>query len=108
MLCIKVIRKVGSQVKNGVLTPNIPRKESRMILRLLGKPISPIISKFAEPADRKLSRVPKKINEGTNPYQKRFSCVANNIPFPAKTKPSNHFLQFIKTIITQTLSFVIL
>jgi hypothetical protein len=39
--------------------------------------------------------VPKNIKDGTKPAQKRFSLVASKMPFPAKTKPSNHFLQLI-------------
>ena len=95
VLCKMVIRNVKSQLVKGMFMPKIPRNESRMILRLAGKPISPIISKLAAPDDKKFSSVPKMKNAGTKPYQKRFSLVANNIPLPAKTKPSNHFLQFI-------------
>ena len=91
----RVIKKVKSQSRMGTLKPKMPRKAFRMSLRLFGKPSKPIISKLVVPAERKFSRVPKIINDGTKPVQKRFSLVASRMPLPAKTKPSNHFLQFM-------------
>ena len=95
-----VMKKVKSQSRIGTLIPKIPRKASRMSLRLFGKPSKPIISKFVVPAERKLSKVPKIRNDGMKPIQKRFSLVVSKMPLPAKTKPSNHFLQFMVIIIT--------
>ena len=57
-------------------------------------------SNFPVPLASRFINMPKKIKDGMNPYQKRFSFVAKRIPFPAKTNPSSHFLQFIRIIIT--------
>ena len=95
MLCNNVMAKMYSQSRNGTLMPKIPKKDLPIICKLAGKPMSFIISKFDKPPDKRLSKVPKNIKDGIKPAQKRFSLVASKMPFPAKTKPSNHFLQFI-------------
>lgn len=99
--CKMQIAKIGNQSRNGWLIPKIARNESRRIRRFSGKPSAPMSSNLAKPPESKLISMPKKIKLGTKPYQKRFSLVASNMPFPASANSSNHFLQFINSIITQ-------
>lgn len=44
---------------------------------------------------------------GIKPYQNLFSLVASKMPLPASAKPSNHFLQFIFTIVTHKMDMLI-
>ena len=101
--CKMLIRKIGSQSRNGWPTPKMPRKFSPRIWRDFGNPIANIRSNLEVPPASKFIRRPKKRNVGIKPHQKRFSLVASNIPLPAKAKLSSHFLQFIMVIITQFL-----
>lgn len=77
------------------LMPKILRKESLKIVTVPEKPVAAISSNLEKPPASKFISIAKKIKVGTKPYQKRFSLVASRIPFPAKIKSSNHFLQFI-------------
>lgn len=65
------------------------------------KPVAAMSSKLEKPPASRFISIPKKIKAGTKPNQKRFSLVTSRIPFAAKEKPSNHFLQFIYIIIAQ-------
>ena len=95
----RAIQKTGSQSRKGCLMPKIPRKLSPMIRRPSGKPWMRINSNFDRPPDKRFIKRPKNRKLGMKPYQKSFSLVASKMPFPAKMKPSSHFLQFINTII---------
>ena len=59
-------------------------------------------SNLEVPPESRFIKIPKKIKLGIKPYQKRFSLVASRMPLPASTKSSNHFLQFINSIIAQS------
>ena len=76
-------------------------KASPMMRRPPGKPEILINSNFDKPPERRFIKRPKKKKAGIKPHQKRFSLVAKSIPFPARLKPSHHFLQFINIIIAQ-------
>ena len=89
------IAKIGSQLRKGWLRPKIERKESRRILRDLGKPSAPMSSILEKPPERRFIKKPKKRKLGIKPYQKRFSRVASIIPLPASANSSKNFLQFI-------------
>ena len=95
----KAMQKKGSQSRKGWLTPKIPRKLSPIMRRPSGKPRIRISSNFERPPDKRFIKRPKNKKLGMKPYQKSFSLVASRMPLPAKTKPSNHFLQFINIII---------
>lgn len=72
-----------------------------------GKPCRRISSNLERPPDNRFINNPKNRKLGIKPYQKRFSLVASRIPLPAKTKPSNHFLQFIETIIAYVVLIIV-
>ena len=93
--CKSERKNMGSQSRKGWPTPKIAVKLSPMILRLLGKPRAPISSNLEKPPESKFINIPKNTKLGIKPYQKRFSFVPSKMPLPAKTKSSNHFLQFI-------------
>ena len=95
----KAIQKTGSQSRKGWLIPKMPRKLSPIMRNPSGKPKIRMSSNFDKPPDKRFIKRPKNKKLGTKPYQKSFSLVASRIPLPAKTKPSNHFLQFINIII---------
>ena len=100
MPCNKAMKNTGSQSRNGWFTPKIPIKHSQMIRRLPEKPCNLMSSNLERPPDKRFIKSPKNRKLGTKPYQKRFSLVASKMPLPARIKPSNHFLQFMETIIT--------
>ena len=52
-------------------------------------------SNLERPPERRFIKKPKNKKAGINPHQKRFSLVASNMPLPANTNSSSHFLQFI-------------
>ena len=89
------IRKIGSQSKNGWLMPKIEKKLSPRMWKTCGKPNANMRSNLDVPPASRFINMPKKINVGIKPYQKRRSLVASKIPLPAIKKSSNHFLQFI-------------
>ena len=95
----RAMQKTGSQSRKGWLMPKIPRKLSPMMRSPSGKPRIRMSSNFERPPDKRFIKRPKNKKLGMKPYQKSFSLVASRMPLPAKTKPSNHFLQFINTII---------
>ena len=79
--------------------PKIPRKLSPIMRRPSGKPKMRMSSNLDKPPDNKFIKRPKNRKLGMKPRQKSFSLVASRMPFPAKTKSSNHFLQFMNIII---------
>lgn len=96
VLCKSVIKKIGSQSRKTWLMPKMARKVSRIILRLSMRPSENIRLILEVPLEIRFIRKLNTRKLGINPYQKRFSLVASKIPLLAKTKSSNHFLQFIK------------
>ena len=98
--CRREIRKIGSQSKKGWLTPKMLTKFFPRILKHSGKPSENIKLNFEVPPDSKFIKSPNNKKAGIKPYQKRLSFVARRMPFPARRKSSNHFLQFIIIILT--------
>jgi len=91
--------KTGSQLKNGWLIPKSPIKALPIICMEPEKPVAHIRLKLEKPPASKFISTPKKIKAGTKPNQKRFSFVTRVMPLAAKTNSSNHFLQFMYSII---------
>ena len=105
--CKRLIKKMGSQSKNGWPTPKIARKLWPKIRKACGKPNANIRLNFEVPPARRFISKPKNKKVGTKPNQKRFSLVASKMPLPARTKSSHHFLQFINIIITQYNEYIL-
>lgn len=96
--CKMDIAKIGNQSRNGWFMPKMAIKLEPKICKLAGNPRADMSSNLANPPESKFIKNPKNKNDGTKPYQKRFSLVVSKIPLPAKTNSSSHFLQFIQRL----------